>query len=416
MYYVGLDVHQNRSSLEILDCNGKLFKRQEVKGRWPVLLEELRHVPRPFAICYEASCGYGYLYEQFATLADRVTVAHPGELAWIYKSKRKHNRVDATKLAKLLFLDEVPAVHVPNRQVRQWRQTIEFRQKLLGARVTTKNQIRAFLKERGIVPPKSLWSRKGQAWFKGLALDGDGGNDEGDALRRDLLVDQLQEADAKIKRVTTYLDGLAARHAGVALLRTIPGVGPRTAEALVAYVDDARRFANLRQVGAYFGLVPCQDASGDTNRLGHITRDGPGTVRKLLCEAAWAAVRRSPTAKAFFERVAGDDPDRTKIAIVATAHWLARVAVAMLKSGECWRERVRADDKGVPAASEAPGGGGETPSRPQGFSPPPVTAPAASGGPPPPPRSASPASPRGGRRQGRSMTTVKDTATRRRNN
>ena len=56
---------------------------------------------------------------------------------------------------------------------------------------------------------------------------------------------------------------------------TIPGVGVRTAEAFVAHVDDVTRFARTNRVGSYFGLVPCQDASADRNRLGHITKDGP---------------------------------------------------------------------------------------------------------------------------------------------
>ena len=400
MFYVGLDVHQARTSIEILDCNGRLFKRGEVKGRWPVLLEELKKVPRPFAVCYEASCGYGYLYEEFSRLSDRVKVAHPGQLAWIYKSKKKHNRIDATKLAKLLFLDMVPAVHVPSRQVRLWRQTIEFRQKLLRSRVTAKNQIRSFLKERGILPPRSLWTRKGMAWLKGLEME------EGDALRRELLIDQLDESDQKIRRVEKYLNGVAANHPGVALLRTIPGVGPRTAEALVAYIDDVHRFARVKQVGAYFGLVPCQDASADKNRLGHITRDGPGTVRKLLCEAAWTAVRHSPTVKSFFERVSHEDPDRKKIAVVATAHYLARVALSMLRTGECWRERVHT---ATTATSEIAGGGGETPSRPQGFSPPPGTAHATSGGTTPPPHSASPFSPVGRGEAGSTRKACHDT-------
>ena len=398
MYYVGIDVHQKSSSVEILDCNGKLFKRQEVKGRWPVLVEELAKVPKPFAVCYEASCGYGHLFEQFSKLSDRVKVAHPGGLAWIYKSKRKHNRVDASKLAKLLFLDEVPAVHVPSKQVRLWRQTVEFRQKLLRGRVVAKNQTRAFLRERGTAAPKNLWSAKGMAWLKGLELQ-----DEGDAVRRDLLVEQIQESDAKIKRVEKYLDGIAATHAGVALVRTIPGIGPRTAEALAAYVDEAGRFSNLKSVGAYFGLIPCQDASSDKNRLGHITRDGPGTVRKLLCEAAWTAVRDSPTVKAYFERVMRGDPDRKKIALIATAHYLVRVAVSMLKSGECWRESVKGDPGTVKEDSgpKTDRGGGENPSGPHGFSPPPATRPATGGAKSPPPLSASPFSPREGRRERR---------------
>jgi len=391
MYYVGLDVHQKRTSIEVLDCNGKLFKRSEMKGNWPLLLEELRKLPKPFAVCYEASCGYGYLFEQFSKIADRVVVGHPGQLAWIYKSKKKHNRIDATKLAKLLFLDEVPAVHVPCAQVRLWRQTIEFRQKLLRNRVMVKNQTRSFLKERGIIPPKNLWTVKGVAWLKGLELD------ENSALRRDLLLEQLQESDQKIKRVEKYLNKVAANHPGVTLLRTIPGVGWRTAETLVAYIDDVRRFSSIKCVGAYFGLVPCQDASGEKNRLGHITRDGPATVRKLLCEAAWMATRRSPTVKRYYERIMHDDPDRKKIAIVATTHYLARVAAAMLRSGECWHEQ---NSTATTQASEAPGGGGENPSRPQGFSPPPITVSVAPSQSSPPPLSASPPSPEGAKEVG----------------
>ena len=61
--------------------------------------------------------------------------------------------------------------------------------------------------------------------------------------------------------------------------------------------------ANNRQIGSYFGLVPCQDASADKNRLGHITRDGPPVMRKLICEATWTAIKKCPRFKEFFEQV-----------------------------------------------------------------------------------------------------------------
>jgi len=125
-------------------------------------------------------------------------------------------------------------------------------------------------------------------------------------------------------------------HPGVYLLKTIPGVGIRTAEAVMAYIDDPRRFARNKQVGAYFGLVPCEDTSVK-HRLGHITADGPATVRKLLTEAAWQAVRRSAYVRARFERIQGGKSDRKKIAIVAIAHYLARVMQAMLRTGAEWR-------------------------------------------------------------------------------
>ena len=80
-----------------------------------------------------------------------------------------------------------------------------------------------------------------------------------------------------------------------------------------------------------------QDRSANVNRLGHITQDGPSTVRKRLTEAAWPGIRRCPHLKAYFERIRGDGVKRRKIALVATAHYLVRVMHAMLRTGETCR-------------------------------------------------------------------------------
>jgi len=333
MYYVGLDVHSGRSSLEILDADGKCFKRMDVHGSWTDLEKKVSELPGPMALCYEASCGYGHLYDRLSRFAQRVVVAHPGQLHLIYRSKRKNDRVDASKLAKLLYLDMVPQVHVPNVDVRSWRAMIEFRQKLMARRTMAKNQVRALLRGRGIKSPRNLWYGPGLAWLKALGeLDGVA------ALQRDMLLEELSELNSKVKRVEKELAKFADRHPAVTLLMTIPGVGLRTAESFAAYVDDISRFARSHQLGVYFGLVPCQDASAAKNRLGHITCDGPSTVRKLLCESAWQAIRHSPTIKGWFERISGADPDRRKIAITAVARKLAVVMGAMMRSGETWRE------------------------------------------------------------------------------
>jgi transposase len=336
MYYVGLDVHAKRSSMCILDENGKLVKHLEVKGAWPRLLEVVdAQVPRPFAICYEASCGYGHLYDQFSKRAERVSVAHPGQLRLIFRSKKKHDRVDGEKLAKLLYLGEVPVVHVPDVDVRAWRGLINYRRKLVARRAAVKTQVRALLRGLGVAVgvKGGLWTKKGIAWLTELALAS-----AADGVRRDVLVDDLDHLEKKVRTVEKELDRIARGHPGVALLRTIPGVGPRTAEAFVAHVDDVTRFTRVNRVGSYFGLVPCQDASADRNRLGHITKDGPAGARWLAAEAAWQGRRRSPKIRGYFERVMRGDPARKKIALVATAHHLTRVMAAMLRSGEVWRE------------------------------------------------------------------------------
>ena len=124
MLYVGLDVHSRQSSLCILNAGGGTVNQVQVKGPRAAVVDRLRQLEEPFSICYEASCGYGHLYEALRPLAHHVAVAHPAKLRLIYKSKRKNDRVDAQKLAKLLLLDMVPQVHVPHVDVRAWRSLI----------------------------------------------------------------------------------------------------------------------------------------------------------------------------------------------------------------------------------------------------------------------------------------------------
>jgi transposase len=332
MLYVGLDVHTRRSSLCILNAAGGVVNRVSVNGPRGGVVDHLRRLAEPFSLCYEASCGYGHLYERVRPLAAHVAVAHPGKLRLIFGSKRKNDRFDAEKLAKLLLLDVVPRVHVPHADVRAWRSLIQLRQRLLAQRVRAKNQIRAVLREHDLAgaAPRWLWSAKAMAWLGTLDLHAAA------MLRLDLNVEELKSLKVKVDRVERELAAYARRHPAVKLLMTIPGVGIRTAEAFVAWVDDPARFRRTRQLGAYFGLVPCQDASADRNRLGHITRDGPPVMRKLVCEAAWMAVRGCPAFRAYFDRVTAGKPERRKVAIVATAHRLIRVMGAMMRSGEAY--------------------------------------------------------------------------------
>lgn len=337
MYYVGLDVHKNQTAVCVLDQNGKKVMARNVRGHAPQVLELLRKIKQPFAACFEASTGYGYWHENLSRIAHRVSVAHPGQVRLIFRSKRKNDRIDAQKLAKLLFLDEIPTVHVPHADVRAWRAMVEFRQRLVRERTRTKNRLRALLRRHGIQAPFRLWNKKGFAWLAELEFA-----NTMDALQRDMMLDEIERDNQRIKRVEAKLAVVANGHPGVMLLQTIPGVGIRTAEAVVAYIDDPHRFRTNKTIGAYFGLVPSLDASAAVVRRGHITREGPAIVRQMLVEAVWQGIRHSPRIRAHYERIKKNNPERRKIALVATAHYLARVMLAMLTSGEQWRPETAA--------------------------------------------------------------------------
>jgi transposase len=335
MLYVGLDIHNTRISVCALNQTGQVVRRAQVRGIED-MLRVLGGLGDRFDVCYEASCGYGHYHDLLRPLAARVLVAHPAQLRLIFRSKHKNDRNDAERLAKLLYLGETPTVHVPPADVRAWRELINCRAQLVAKRTRAKNTLRALLRSAGVTPPRhpGLWTKAGLKWLRRLELPA-----PSQQLRRDLLLEEIDTLARQVRRIQQELDRQARRTPAVGLLRTIPGVGARTAEAVAAFVDDPHRFPDAKAVGSYFGLVPCQDQSGDRNRLGHITREGAPVVRQLLAEAAWQAIRRSPSVRAFFERTKRDDPQRQKIALVATAHYLVRVMWAMLRRGAVWQEQ-----------------------------------------------------------------------------
>jgi transposase len=157
---------------------------------------------------------------------------------------------------------------------------------VIAKRTRAKNAVRALLRSAGITPPQQpgLWTKKGLAWLRQLDLP-----TPSQQLRRDLLLKEIETLLRQVRRLEQQLNRQAQHTPAVTQLQTIPGVGIRTAEAVAELVDDPHRFRHAKAVGSYFGLVPCQDQSGDKNRLGHITREGAPVLRQLVAEAAWQA-------------------------------------------------------------------------------------------------------------------------------
>jgi transposase len=165
MLYVGLDIHSKHIAICVVDENGKIARRLRLRTI-AEMMNLLERLPDRCEVCYEASCGYGHYHDLLRPVASRVVVAHPGQLRLIFRSKQKNDRNDAEKLAKLLYLGEVPAVHVPSPQVRAWRELITCRRRLIEKRTKAKNGLRALLRSVAITPPRrpGLWTRRGMVY------------------------------------------------------------------------------------------------------------------------------------------------------------------------------------------------------------------------------------------------------------
>jgi transposase len=277
-------------------------------------------------------------------------VANTAAEAWRYKhAKRKTDRDDALRLAQLEALGQIPEVVVPAKPVREWRALIAHRQALVTQRVAAQNRIRAVLVGQGLPAPRGAraWTATGLAGIAQYARPlAECGPDELWRGMLDLALRAYRQAEELVASAEARLDQLGKADGRVRLLETVPGLGPRTAEAVVAHLDDPKRFRSGKQVAAYGGLVPRQYQSGEDDRRGRITKKGPAILRKLLVQCAWAMLRYNRWARAVFERLSRGKA-RRKQAVVALARRVLVRCWAMLRDGVPWR----ADPDPAPAAT-----------------------------------------------------------------
>ena len=294
------------------------------------------------------ACGVcGWIADLAGSLSVEVRVANTLGEAWKWKKvKRKTDRDDALKLAKLAATDQLPVVHVPELSVRQHRSLIKYRHALVDRRTGIKNTIRSLLDAQGLsLPGRSRgWTTASLDDLKALSRPLSECDEKN--LWRGQLASELtmfQQVTALIKDADKKLDALAATDGRVTRLRTIPQVGARLAELVVTTLDDARRFKTAKQVSCYAGLVPKQYQSGQMNRLGRITGQGPGLLRRVLVQVAWGLQRRTETrGHAVFDRLCHGQRTRRKQAVVALARKILVWCWAILRDESVWddtRER-----------------------------------------------------------------------------
>jgi transposase len=297
---------------------------------------------RPDRVVIEICPMSGWVCDVMRTMGIETQVAKTTEQAWRWKNiKRKTDRDDALKLAQLSAFNQLKLVHVPNLSMRQWRSLIMHRHSLVRRRTQVKNRLRAILLEQAQCPSygtRYAWTKTHQENLRKLAKPATGCQPE-ELWRGELTteLDLLAVFEQQIAKIDAKLDALGEADERVRLLRTIPGVGPRLAETIVATIDDPNRFSKGKQVACYAGLTPRQFQSGQSDRQGRISRAGNGLLRGLLIEVSWMGLRYNTWLLRIFQQVYRGSKSRKKIAIVAVARHLLICCWAMLRDGVAWR-------------------------------------------------------------------------------
>jgi len=341
MNILAMDLGKSKTVVCFYDSENGEHRFDKVVTR-PQDIHDLIVEYQPDRIVFEICSAAGWIYDIAKTLHFEVQVANANTQAWRWKNiKRKTDRDDALKLAQLSAMNQLPTVHIPKRQVRQKRALIQYRQRLVKRRTQIKNNIRSILDKEGLrlASGKNGWSKQSLVKLRRISVSME--ECGFDNLWRGQLYIELEMLAATEKclaEVTAKLDAQAKNDKQVRRLRTVVGVGPRLAEAIVAFVDEPGRFATGKQVGCYAGLTPRQYQSGSMDRQGRISGQGNGLLRALLVEVSWLGLRHNNWMRETYQRLLRGSASRKKIAITAVARKLLVRCWAMLRDEQDWRE------------------------------------------------------------------------------
>ena len=324
--YVGIDLHRRRSVIVRMTPSGEVLETVRVDNDPVALSLELAKAGPDPEVVLEATYGWYWAADLLQACGARVHLAHPLGVKMFGYQRVKTDARDSTNLAELLRMDRLPEAWLAPPQVRELRELVRYRAKLVALRSGLKAQVHAVLAKQGVrVPMSDLFGVAGTRLLEELRLE------RAYALRVASLRRLLAVYDQEISLLGREIAQALADDAGYLAIQAIPGVGPVLAAVFVAEIGDVGRFAGAAQLCSWAGLTPRHRESDTTVRRGPITKQGPRLVR-------WAAVeatQRLPAASkqaADFHRIA--DRRGRGIGRVAAARKLLTLVFYGLRDGQ----------------------------------------------------------------------------------
>lgn len=335
-FYVGLDVSLKRTEICVVDASGRMLWRGVADTHPEMIAEKLgRWRDGLVRVGLETGSMTPWLARELAAEGLPVVVMDARRAADALKARPvKTDRADARALAEMLQTGWYTEVFVKSEESHRRRALLSAREQLVRMKRQIFGQVRGLLRPFGVRLP----ARAGTARFDAAARA---------AVREDdllyacvhALLEALGAVKAQIAALDKRLAALVRRSQACWHLTSVPGVGPVTALAFLAAIEDPGRFRRSRDVGAYLGLTPRRYQSGERDVTGGISRQGDAMARHYLYEAAncvlttWSghsALKR--WGLALVKRVGA------KKARVAVARKLACLLLRLWKAGDHYRE------------------------------------------------------------------------------
>ncbi|MGD0157922.1 MAG: IS110 family transposase [Terracidiphilus sp.] len=288
MMIVGCDFHPSFQQVAVLDTESGELQEHKLMHATGEAEQFYRRLVAPSLVGMESVGNSQWFVLLIERLGHEIWIGDAAQIRASYMRKQKTDKRDAAHILKLLAEGRFPRIRVPDAEMRDQRQLLIHRHKLVQIRTRVKNELQHLMMNRGVQKKYKLWSVRGRAELEQLPLQQWAGR------RREDLLSLLKMLDQQIEHMDQAVAVAAQQNDRARLLMTQPGVGPVTALAFVLTIGDVKRFARSKQVASYLGLIPRESSSGGKQRMGAISKQGNRLLRVLLVEAANSAVRFDP--------------------------------------------------------------------------------------------------------------------------
>jgi transposase len=295
MKIIGCDFHPSFQQIAMVDTETGEHTEKKLT---PAEAEQFyRQLQGEVVVGVEASGNMLWFERLLAGLGHRLRLGDASKIRAMEVRKQKTDRHDAELLLKLLLEDRFPEVWVPTPEMRDLRQLLVHRQKLVGMRRQVKNQLQHLAMNQGLQQKRRLWTQMGRKRLQELPLEGWTARRREDGLR------WLDQLDRDVAEMDAAVEKQAQQNAVAQLLQTHPGVGPITSLAFVLTLGEIERFPASRKVVSYLGLNPSEHSSGTRRRTGAISKQGNPMLRSLLVEAGQSASRGDKQLQRAYQRL-----------------------------------------------------------------------------------------------------------------
>ncbi|MGH9046849.1 MAG: IS110 family transposase [Acidimicrobiales bacterium] len=328
--YVGIDLHRRRSVIVQRSQEGETLAVTQVTNDDPVAFAQaVTDAGEHPEVVIEACYGWYWAVDLLEDLGCRVHLAHPLGNAWGNR-RVKNDLRDAEDLVDLLRLGRLAEAWIAPKDVRELRELVRHRAKLVSLRTNLKLQVYSVLAKEGVaVPMTDLFGLAGRALLAGAPLA------PAYAARIESLLDLIESFDAQVQIFERDVARELHDHAGHQAIQAIPGVGPTFAAVFVAEIGDVTRFTSPAHLCSWAGLTPRHRESDTTVKRGPITKQGSRLVRWAAVEAAQRQAAGTKL-RADFARITanhGDTPGARKVARVAVARKIVTLVYFGLRDG-----------------------------------------------------------------------------------